>query len=190
MSKRIAIFASGSGSNAQSVIQYFEKKESAKVVLVGCNNTSALVLKRAGRLGVNSFVFNKASLTRSSVVLETLLIEKIDFIVLAGFLLKIPKKIIQAFPKRIINLHPSLLPKFGGKGMYGKHVHKAVFDSGEKETGITIHYVNGFYDMGAVIFQAKCDVVSSDSVESIASKVAGLERQYFAKTIDLLIDKL
>ena len=185
--KRIAILASGAGSNAQRIIEYFKENSRADVVIVGCNNPDALVLKKAGDLGVSSFVFNKRELTRLSVVLDKLLVENVDLVVLAGFLLKLPKRLVQAFPKRIINIHPSLLPKFGGKGMYGKNVHRAVIDAQEKKSGITIHYVNEHYDEGAIIFQAKCDVDKCDSVETLAKKIQDLEHRYFAKTIDQTI---
>ena len=158
MEKRIAIFASGVGSNARSIIEYFKEKSGVSVVLIGSNKPEALVLKKAVDLEVPSFVFNKSELTSRPVVLNKLLKERIDFIVLAGFLLQIPESIIRAFPNRIVNIHPALLPKFGGKGMYGKHVHKAVIDAKEKESGITVHYVNEFYDDGVIIFQTSCSV--------------------------------
>ena len=190
MKKRIAIMASGVGSNAQRIIEYFEKNGRADVVLVGCNKTNALVLKKAVDLGVSSFVFNKSALTSSSFVVDKLLAEKVDLIVLAGFLLKVPESLIAAFPNRIINIHPALLPRFGGKGMYGKHVHQAVIDSQEKESGVTIHYVNEHYDDGAIIFQAKCNVDEGDNVETLAKKIRALEREHFAKIIDQIIQTL
>ena len=182
--------ASGVGGNAQRIIEYFKKNGRADVVLVGCNNANALVLKKAVDLGVSSFVFNKSALTSSTYVVDKLLTEKVDLIVLAGFLLKVPESLIQAFPNRIINIHPALLPKFGGKGMYGKHVHRAVIDAQEKESGITIHYVNEFYDDGAIIFQAKCNVGENDNVETLAKKINTLEREHFSKTIDQIIQTL
>ena len=190
MKKRIAILASGTGSNAQCIIEYFKKNSRANVVLVGCNNPDALVLKKTSNLGVASFVFNKDELTSLSVVLDKLLLERVDLIVLAGFLLKVPKSIVQAFPNRIINLHPALLPKFGGKGMFGKHVHRAVIDAKEVESGITIHYVNELYDDGAIIFQAKCDVDEGDSVKVLAEKIHALEHEHFPKIIDKIIQKI
>lgn len=189
MKKRIAILASGAGSNAQCIIEYFKENSRADVVLVGCNNPDALVLKKTADLGVSSFVFNKRALTSLSV-LDKLLMERVDLIVLAGFLLKVPEPLIKAFPNRIINLHPALLPKFGGKGMFGKHVHRAVIDAQEKESGITIHYVNKDYDEGATIFQAKCNVSEDDDVETLAKKIHALEYEHFAKTIDLIIQKI
>ena len=190
MKKRIAILASGAGSNAQRIIEYFKENSRADVVLVGCNNPDALVLKKATDLGVSSFVFNKSALTSLSVVLDKLLAEKVDLIVLAGFLLKVPESLVQAFPNRIVNVHPALLPKFGGKGMYGKHVHRAVIEAQEKESGITIHYVNEHYDDGATIFQAKCGVNEKDDAETLAKKIHALEHEHFAKTIDQIIQTL
>ena len=188
--KRIAILASGAGSNAQRIIEYFKENDRADVVLLGCNNPEALVLKKAADLGVSSFVFNKDALTSLSFVLDKLLAERVDLIVLAGFLLKVPKSIVQAFPDRIINVHPALLPKFGGKGMYGKHVHQAVIDARVKESGITIHYVNEYFDDGATIFQAKCVVDENDDVEILAKKIRALEHKHFAKTIDRIIQTI
>ena len=190
MKKRIAILASGAGSNAQRIIEYFKENDRADVVLVGCNNPDALVLKKSADLRISSFVFNKSALTSLSVVLDKLMEEKVDLIVLAGFLLKIPESLVQAFPNRIVNVHPSLLPKFGGKGMFGKHVHQAVIEAQEKESGITIHYVNEHYDDGATIFQAKCSVNENDDAETLAKKIRALEHEHFAKTIDQIIQTL
>lgn len=190
MGKRIAILASGAGSNARCIIEYFQESGRAEVVLLGSNRADALALNKAESLGVQTFVFNKDALTSLSGVLGKLLAEKVDLIVLAGFLLKLPEIIIQAFPNRIVNVHPALLPKFGGKGMYGKHVHKAVIEAKEKESGITIHYVNEHYDEGAVIFQAKCEVSEGDSAEMLEKKIHALEQQYFSATIDQLIQTL
>lgn len=190
MGKRIAILASGMGSNAERIIKCFQENNRAEVVLLGSNKADALVLNKAAALGVQTFVFNKDALTSPGGVLDKLLAKKVDLIVLAGFLLKVPEIIIQAFPSRIINVHPALLPKFGGKGMYGKNVHNAVVKAGEKESGITIHYVNKEYDEGAIIFQAKCVVDENDDVVALAKKIQILEHQYFSKTIDKLIQTL
>ena len=190
MEKRIAIFASGVGSNARSIIEYFKEKSGVSVVLIGSNKPEALVLKKAVDLGVPSFVFNKSELTSRPVVLNKLLKERIDFIVLAGFLLQIPESIIRAFPNRIVNIHPALLPKFGGKGMYGKHVHKAVIDAKEKESGITVHYVNEFYDDGVIIFQTSCSVDENDSITTLAEKIHALERKHYPLIIDKIIQPL
>jgi len=190
MEKRIAIFASGVGSNARSIIEYFKEKSGVSVVLIGSNKPEALVLKKAVDLGVPSFVFNKSELTSRPVVLNKLLKERIDFIVLAGFLLQIPESIIRAFPNRVVNIHPALLPKFGGKGMYGKHVHKAVIDAKEKESGITVHYVNEFYDDGVIIFQTSCSVDENDSITTLAEKIHALERKHYPLIIDKIIQSL
>ena len=190
MKKRIAILASGAGSNAQHIIEYFNENGRADVVLVGCNNPDAMVLEKAADLRVSSFVFNKNALTSLSVVLDKLLAEKVDLIVLAGFLLKVPESLVQAFPNRIVNIHPALLPKFGGKGMYGKRVHQAVIEAQEKESGITIHYVNEHYDNGETIFQAKCGVNENDDAQTLAKKIHALEHEHFAKTIDQIIQTL
>ena len=182
--------ASGAGSNTQRLIEYFKENSRANVVLVGCNNPGALVLKKTSNLGVASFVFNKDELTSSSVVLDKLLVERIDLVVLAGFLLKIPGSLVQAFPNKIINLHPALLPKFGGKGMFGKHVHRAVIDAQEVESGITIHYVNERYDDGAIIFQAKCDVNENDDEKVLGEKIHALEHEHYSKIIDKIIQTI
>ena len=190
MKKRIAILASGAGSNTQCIIEYFKENDRANVVLVGCNNSDALVLKKATDLGVRSFVFNKDELTSLPVVLDKLLVERVDLVVLAGFLLKVPKSLVLAFPNGIVNVHPALLPKFGGKGMYGKHVHRAVIDAQEVESGITIHYVNERYDDGAIIFQAKCDVDENDDVRALEKKIRALEHKHYAKIIDQIIQRM
>ena len=182
--------ASGTGSNTQWIIEYFKENGRANVGLVGCNNSDALVLKKATDLGVHSFVFNKDELTSLPVVLDKLLAERVDLVVLAGFLLKIPKSLVQAFPNGIVNVHPALLPKFGGKGMYGKHVHRAVIDAQEVESGITIHYVNERYDDGAIIFQAKCDVGENDDVRALEKKIRALEHEHYAKIIDQIIQRM
>ena len=190
MKKRIAILASGTGSNTQRIIEYFKESSRANVVLVGCNNPDALVLKKTSNLGVASFVFNKSELTSLSIVLDKLLAEKVDLVVLAGFLLMVPKSLVQAFPNRIINIHPALLPKFGGKGMFGKHVHQAVIDAQEVESGITIHYVNERYDDGVIIFQAKCDVGENDDAKMLGEKIHALEHEHYPKIIDKIIQTI
>ena len=187
MNKRIAILASGVGSNAQCITEYFRENGGAEVVLVLSNNATALALQRAHLLGVDSFVFNKEELVIGSVVLGKLKDYQVDLVVLAGFLLRVPTVLIQAFPNQIINLHPALLPKFGGKGMYGINVHKAVVENQEKETGITIHYVNKDYDQGAIIFQATCAVNSNDTPAIVQNKVQQLEAIHFPKVIESII---
>ena len=186
--KRIIIFASGSGTNAENIIKYFQKSNVAKVVRVLSNKKDARVLERSSSLNVSNMCFSRADFYDSDTVLN-LLIKEADFIVLAGFLWRVPEKIISLFRNKIINIHPALLPKYGGKGMYGMHVHKAVIDNKEKETGITIHYVNENYDEGAVIFQDKVKVENEDTPESIANKIHHLEYQHFPQVIEKVLLK-
>ena len=186
MTKKIALFASGSGSNAENIIRYFGQRKDVIFPLIVTNKASAYVHERAKQLSVSSYTFNKQSFEDGSV-LGLLQEEEVDFIVLAGFLLKIPDNILQVYSGRIVNIHPALLPKFGGKGMYGIHVHESVVASGEKESGITIHYVNEHYDEGQIIFQAKCDVLPTDSAEDVAQKVHTLEYEYFPKIIEQVL---
>ena len=186
--KRIAVFASGSGSNAQNLIEFFQKDSTASVVLVLSNNPNAYVLQRAKLLDVDSIVFDKTQLLDPLDVLRQLTNYKVDFIVLAGFLWKFPEHIIKKFEQKVVNIHPALLPNFGGKGMYGMHVHKAVVEAKVQETGITIHHVNAHYDEGAIIFQAKCTVDEDDTAEDVAKKIHKLEMEHFPTVIrDLLI---
>ena len=187
--KRIAIFASGSGTNAQNIINFFSDDSQAEVSLLLSNNANAFALERAKALGVETVVFNKEQLLSPSGVLKTLEKFSIDFIVLAGFLWKIPKILIDPFRGKIVNIHPALLPKFGGKGMFGINVHAAVLKSDEKKSGITIHYVNNQYDKGAVIFQAECSVLPQDTPESLADKIHALEIKHFPKVIKSLLEK-
>ncbi|MGG8496388.1 phosphoribosylglycinamide formyltransferase [Tenacibaculum sp. TC6] len=184
--KRIVIFASGSGSNAENIIKYFQNSEEIVVTHVLSNNEQAKVFDRCERLNIDASLFDKDSFIHDDTVLNFLQVEA-DVIVLAGFLWKIPAKIVNAFPNKIINIHPALLPKYGGKGMYGMNVHKAVKENNEAETGITIHYVNENYDEGAIIFQAKTSVSSSDTPETIAQKVHELEYEHFPKVIEEVI---
>ncbi len=183
--KRITLFASGSGTNVQNIIEYFSGNENVKVDSVWSNNPNALVLERAKRLGIETFVFTKYEFRNSSKVVEELKKREVDLVVLAGFLWLIPINLIQNFP--IINIHPALLPKYGGKGMYGLKVHQAVVDNEEKESGITIHFVNENYDEGKIIFQAKCGVLSTDCVEDVASKVHQLEYKYYPEIIEKVL---
>jgi len=185
--KRIVIFASGSGSNAENIISFFREKPQAEVVAVLTNKSSAKVLERCDRLEVPAFYFNKSAFKDSNAVVQMLQGLQTDLIVLAGFLWKIPSNLIETFPNKIINIHPALLPKYGGKGMYGDRVHQAVKENNETETGITIHYVNENYDEGAIIFQAKTNVISSDNAETIAQKVHQLEYEHFPKVIEKLL---
>ena len=187
--KRIVLFASGSGTNAENIIKYFNSTQTAKVVKVLCNNKNAFIFERCKKLKIDCLLFNKNDFYSSENILSFLKKEA-DFIILAGFLWKIPEKIISEFPDSIINIHPALLPKYGGKGMYGMHVHRAVKENKESETGITIHYVNANYDEGAIIFQAKAVLSEEDIPESIAEKIHILEQKYFPKVIeDVILSK-
>lgn len=181
--KRLAILASGSGSNAENIIRYFENHESIKVTSIVTNRKEAKVLERAKKLNVPAEYFPKKAFLEEEIVLDHLL-KNADYVILAGFLLKIPQNIVDAYPDKIINIHPALLPKFGGKGMYGMNVHNAVKEQGETETGITIHFVNENYDEGAIIFQAKTAVSASDSPEDIANNIHQLEYAHFPKVIE------
>ena len=184
--KRIVIFASGSGTNAENIIRYFQKSTVATVVQVLSNKKDAKVHDRCKRLNINSIYFSKKDFIDTDKVLE-LVQKEADFIILAGFLWRIPQKIINVFPQKIINIHPALLPKYGGKGMYGMHVHNAVVLNKEKETGITIHYVNENYDEGAIVFQKKVDVSPSDTAKQVAEKIHQLEMKYFPRVIENLL---
>lgn len=190
MKKNIAIFASGSGSNAENIIRYFRNNDSICVSLVLSNKSDAYVLERAHRLGVSSNVFPKEDWVAGDEVLAVLQEYRIDFIVLAGFLVRVPDLILHAYPNKIINIHPALLPKFGGKGMYGSRVHEAVVAAGEKESGITIHYINERYDEGNTIFQATCPVLPDDTPEDVAEKVHALEYKHFPLVIEKVLDTL
>ena len=185
--KRIAIFASGSGSNAENIIRYFNAHKTAQVTKVFCNKKGAKVFERCKRLQVDATLFSKEAFHNSDNVLEEVAAVA-DVVVLAGFLWKIPPSFIERFPNKIINIHPALLPKYGGKGMYGMHVHEAVKAHQETETGISIHLVNEQYDEGAILFQAKTAVAPSDSAEDIAQKVHALEYEHFPKVIDTYIN--
>jgi len=184
--KRIAIFASGEGTNTQHLIDYFSEKD-VTIGMIVCNNPNANVLKRAEKYSIASILINKEWFHNENPVLKKLLDEKIDLIVCAGFLWKIPDHILQAFPNKIVNIHPALLPKFGGKGMYGLRVHKAVIETREKESGVTIHYLNEHYDEGEIILQKKCEVKKEDTPESLAQKVRMLEHEWYPKTIEQIL---
>ena len=185
--KNIVIFASGAGSNAENIIRYFKKNEAISVVAVFSNNPKAPVLEKAKKLGVDSVSFNKDELYGESVLLK-LANFKPDLIVLAGFLWKFPEHILAEYPDKIINIHPALLPKYGGKGMYGKNVHQAVLDHQENETGITIHFVNAEFDKGRIIFQKSVSILNCSSPEEIAIKVHELEHRYFPEVIEELLN--
>jgi len=185
--KRIVIFASGSGTNAENLIKFFQNSEKGHVTLVLTNNPHAKVLDRCKRLKTPALSFNRSAFTNSDIVLNVLKNENPDLIVLAGFLWKFPENILNHFPNKVINVHPALLPKFGGKGMYGMNVHEAVVANNESETGITIHYVNENYDEGAVIFQAKCDVEANDDATDVAKKISVLEMKHFPEIVNSLL---
>ncbi len=185
--KRIIIFASGSGTNAENIIKYFQKQKNAEVTHVFSNNLRAKVLKRAHDLQVKALHFDKESFYDSNDVLNILKDAQPDIIVLAGFLWIFPKKIIDVFPNKVINIHPALLPKYGGKGMYGRHVHEAVVRNKEKESGITIHYVNEHYDEGAIIFQARTSVNRDDSADDVAKAIHALEYKHFPAVIEKVL---
>ena len=187
MKKRIVIFASGSGTNTENIIKYFQRTQFAEVVLVLSNKKDAKVLERSEKLAVKAVSFTKDALFAESGVLKSLKEIRPDIIVLAGFLLKFPEIILKEFPNMVINIHPALLPKYGGKGMYGNFVHQAVLKNREVETGITIHYVNEIYDEGAIISQKKIKLSENDSVEMIAEKVHQLEHEWFPKVIEEIL---
>jgi phosphoribosylglycinamide formyltransferase-1 len=188
--RNIAIFASGSGTNAENIIAYFSTRNSAKVALILSNRRDSYVLERAAKHNIRSVFFDRKEFYVTGKVLRYLLLYKIDFIVLAGFLWLVPDNILEQYDSRIINIHPALLPEYGGKGMYGEYVHKAVIANHEKESGISIHYVNESYDEGAIIFQMKCKVEKTDTHETLAKKIHDLEYQYYPKIIEDIADKL
>ena len=185
---RLIIFASGSGTNAENIIRYFNKNEKCKISYVLTNNSRAGVIDRATSLGINSRVFTRKEFYETNDIIEFLK-EEADFIILAGFLWKVPQNVLDNFPNRIINIHPALLPKFGGKGMYGMHIHHAVVDNKESETGITIHYVNENYDEGSIIFQKKVSLTNMDTPENVAEKIHVLEQENFPKIIEEILSK-
>lgn len=184
--KQLVIFASGSGSNAENIIRYFQENQLAKVVAVFSNKATAGVLEKAERLGVETIIFSKEELLDGSVCDEVNKINP-DLIILAGFLLKFPENIIENYPGKIINIHPALLPKYGGKGMYGMNVHRAILENKEAETGITIHYVDAHYDEGDVIFQQTVKLDGSETCEAISEKVRQLEHEHFPKVIEEIL---
>jgi formyltetrahydrofolate-dependent phosphoribosylglycinamide formyltransferase len=185
----IAIFASGTGSNAQKIIDHFHGHPSIKIALIVTNNPLAGVLNIAKKEGLPTLIIEREKFLKGDAYLPELKEKNIQFIVLAGFLWKIPQKLIDKYPRHIINIHPALLPKYGGKGMYGKHVHYAVLSAGEKESGITIHYVDEHYDNGDVIFQEKCPVLPGDSIESLTERIHALEHKYYPQIIENVLTK-
>lgn len=187
--KKIILFASGSGSNVENIANYFKLRNDVTICCVLTNKSDAKVIERCNRLEINALYFNRQAFSKTDFILNMLQSLKPNLIVLAGFLWKIPEPITNAFPNKIVNIHPALLPKYGGKGMYGMHVHNAVKEQQETETGITIHYVNAQYDEGAIIKQAKAPIAINDTAEDIASKVHQLEYEYFPKVIDEILSK-
>lgn len=185
--KNLAIFSSGSGTNAENLIKHFDGHARLRVAVILSDRIDAGVHARAERLGVPSFTFTPAEFREGTLILRKLSEYKTHFIVLAGFLLKIPAIIIHAYPDRIVNIHPSLLPGYGGKGMYGEHVHRAVVAAKETRTGITIHHVNERYDEGAVIFQESCPVFPSDTADDVAKRVHELEYRHYPRVIEKLL---
>ncbi|WP_445386584.1 phosphoribosylglycinamide formyltransferase [Robiginitalea sp. IMCC44478] len=188
-SGNLILFASGSGSNAENIIKYFEDKPGVTVTAVFTNNPKAGVIERCNRLQTPVYSFNKTAFSKPGALLEILTFLNPDLIVLAGFLWKIPESYVKAFPNKIINIHPALLPKYGGKGMYGMHVHNAVIADGARESGISIHYVNEAYDQGGIILQERVAVEKSDSPQRLAEKIHELEYTYFPKTIEKLLSR-
>lgn len=187
---KIALFASGSGSNVENIYNYIKTKKDICIGKVYCNKPDAYVIERCKILDIECVVFDRAMFSGSDIVLEMLKNEDPDLIVLAGFLWLIPSKFVASFPKKIVNIHPALLPSYGGKGMYGDNVHKAVVANKEKESGITIHYVNDQFDEGELIFQAKCRVDTEDNYQAVAAKVHALEYKHFPEVIVSLLDKV
>lgn len=186
----IAIFASGAGSNAQKIVKYFENREDVLIKLIVSNNKEAGVLHLAQKEKIDSIVISRDNLYHSNDLMKELKNYQIHFIVLAGFLWLIPEAFIDLYPNRMVNIHPSLLPKYGGKGMYGHFVHDAVFRAKEKYTGISIHFVNGKYDEGSIVFQEKCEISPSDNAGDIAKKVQILEHSFYPKILDSLVSSL
>jgi phosphoribosylglycinamide formyltransferase-1 len=181
---QLAIFASGTGTNTQQIIQYFKSHQAVRVALVVCNKPRAGVIEVAATAGIPVLMLEKEHFFTGDAYIPELLKFGIDFIVLAGFLWKIPPRLIRTFPNRIINIHPALLPKYGGKGMYGQHVHEAVIAAGEKESGISIHYVDEWYDHGNIIFQARCEINENDDAASLAQKIHALEHMHYPAIIE------
>lgn len=188
--KNIAIFASGRGSNAEKIIQYFEHRADVMVVLIISNKINAGIIALAKAKKIGSHIINKESFYESERIIKLLKSSDIDLIVLAGFLWLIPSYLISEYKDRIINIHPALLPKYGGKGMFGHHVHEAVWANNEKDSGITIHLINEQYDQGKHLFQMTCDIDNGDSPETIATKVLALEHFYFPQVIDQYLDTI
>ncbi|MEO6284121.1 MAG: phosphoribosylglycinamide formyltransferase [Dyadobacter sp.] len=187
--KRLAIFASGSGSNAEKICEYFLQREDVDVSLIFTNNPMAGVIKRACKLQIPVVFFDKKTFYHTGKIPQILQNEGIDLVILAGFMMLVPPMLVDAFPNRMINIHPALLPKYGGKGMYGHYVHEAVVNAKETQSGITIHYVNHHYDEGNIIFQATCDVEPTDTADDVAHKIHALEHEHYPRVIDEILYK-
>jgi phosphoribosylglycinamide formyltransferase 1 len=190
MKKRIAIFASGSGSNAQKIMEHFKRSSEAEVVLILTNNPQAYVLQRADNFEIPSHIFTRDEFYQTDEVIKLLKNLQVDLIVLAGFLWLVPPALLKAFPNKIINLHPALLPKYGGKGMYGDYVHKAVLAAGDEESGITIHFVNEKFDEGEILHQSRFKIEPGDTLEVIKFKGQQLEHHHFPRVIENLLRKM
>ncbi len=187
MKKNIAVFASGNGTNAEKIFEHFQNSEEVNIALLLCNKPNAGVLEKAKKYGIETTVFSREEFYNTINILQVLVDEKTDFIVLAGFMWLIPEYLVEAFPSKILNIHPALLPKFGGKGMYGMNVHRAVKKAGDLETGITIHFVNHLYDEGNIIVQFSCKLEANDTEDEIAKKVQVLEHENYPKVIENVV---
>ena len=190
MPKKLAIFASGSGSNAENICNYFADSSDIEIVLICTNRRDAFIIKRANKLNIPVYIFSKNELNNFVDLHKKLQNIEVDIIILAGFLLKLPTIMVDSYPNCIINIHPSLLPKYGGKGMYGSNIHKAVIENKETESGISIHFVNQNYDEGEIILQEKCVISSNETVETLIQKIHKLEHNYFPVAIDKIVNKL
>lgn len=188
--KNIAIFASGSGTNAQRIVEYFAANNEINICRIYSNNIDAFVLTRAENLKIPTLTFSRDAFINSDIVIKCLVEDNTDFIVLAGFLWLVPQNILGLFNNRIINIHPALLPKYGGKGMYGSKVHEAIIANNETESGITIHFVNDKYDDGQILFQARCKLENDETPDSLAKKIHELEYKYFPEVIEKQIKLL
>jgi phosphoribosylglycinamide formyltransferase-1 len=188
--KNIAIFASGSGTNAENLIRFFRTSPYGEVNLVLSNRAGAGVIDRAQTLGVETIVFNREQFYQSEELLDVLIERNIDYVVLAGFLWLVPEYLLKHFENKMLNIHPALLPKYGGKGMFGQHVHAAVLENQEQESGITIHRVSRKYDQGSIVFQARCEVKSDDTPESLASRIHQLEYEHYPVVVEKLLKEL
>jgi phosphoribosylglycinamide formyltransferase-1 len=190
MPKKLAIFASGSGSNAENICNYFAESSDIKVVLICTNREDAFIVKRANKLNIPVYIFSKSELNNFVDLHKKLQNIEVDVIILAGFLLKLPTIMVDNYPNRIINIHPSLLPKYGGKGMYGSNIHKAVIKNKELESGISIHFVNQNYDEGKIILQKTCPILEGETIDTLAAKIHQLEYKYFPIAIEKTLKKL